>query len=1427
MAGRAVIGAKVRAPEVRALTRERLHDLLGGLWTHRLGLVVAPAGSGKTTLLAQFAASCEVPVAWYRAEASDATEEVFLAHIQRSAADRFSGLEGGWAAVEDMVQAIDAWGGRGGLIVIDEIDALWGTAAEASVERLAEYLPQGWAVLCSGRRPPGFNLSRLRVNGHLLEIGPEDLRFRFWEVERLFRDFYGEPLPPDQLAELTRRTEGWAAGLQLFHLATRGQPARQRGLVLTELGRRSRLMREYLAANVIDQLPDDLRSFLVETCVLGRLTAPLCDAVTGRSDSARVLAELEQARLFTHRTDHASFRYHEVLRSHLEASLVESVGDGGVRERFRASGQLLEADGALPDALRAYSRAEDFDAVLRLLGGRGAEAVDATGDWIDLLPSALVDQDPWLLLGSARRYVSTGRWSSALDAYHRAERLFGPGHSAALCRRERTALSAWLEPVATPGPDWTGRLRAAVRRQPLAAVSPAAAASALPADRFAHAVGLLLAGHVRDAAAVAASLDAEPGLSPVLSVAVDVVATVAAMLGGSPVVIELDRIGERADALGIPWLASLARGLIRGGPGTSASPEKGDPWAPALVSLLGGLRALLAGGRPTASLDETADELRRLGAPVLESWARSVAALTAARAGRPGSVMAARDAEVRARSADVPGSLAVALAALAVAEPEHEVAHLGAARALGDTTGIDVWRLVGPRRGVPTGGGRSPVVGRERERAELHAYVDGLASGRGRTVLLSGPSGIGKTRLAEDTAEHARSQGVSVLWGQAAAGSGPHWVWGQMLRSHLMTHDLIEESPRPEAVPALSRLVPELPELLPHVALEVDREVSQQEVFDEVSSFFAALSGAAPLLLVVDDLHRLDATSLHLFDFLARSLLPHRVMLLGTHQGSGSTLNNLTAASRVRLGGLAPSAITALVADVAREEPSQALAASLAELTEGNPFFVMEMARMLAVERPGRIGELGRADLRLPPSLRELALGRLDALSVDTRSLLEVAAVIGRTFSVAVLEVAAGLSPSAVLTAIGEARDAGLVDDDGPAPGVYRFTHGLLHEALYEAQAPVERSRRHNLVGEAIEAISAPLIEPRVNELAHHLLLGASTGDRARAAAYARRAAAQALEHAAYEDARSWATRALEALGDLRGHTELRRRLLDLGAQAEAAVGDEERAAGLRAAAASLVPEPGDPGAVDRSDHPVPGPGSAVAVRCFGSFAVRLEGSELDVSGLKPRVRSLLRFLALRAGEAVHREQLVDALWPDADLRTGMRSLQTAVSALRQHLEPGVARGGASMLVREGDAYRLVLPAGTTTDVQAFEHLAQEASVASSAGAVGSVTEALALYRGDLLEEEGPADWVVADRERLRLRAGEAAEIGARAAMADGDAETAVRLVEAGVDADRYRDGLWRLLIEAHQARGDRAAAARAARQYDDVLAELGVDPQG
>ncbi len=168
-----------------------------------------------------------------------------------------------------------------------------------------------------------------------------------------------------------------------------------------------------------------------------------------------------------------------------------------------------------------------------------------------------------------------------------------------------------------------------------------------------------------------------------------------------------------------------------------------------------------------------------------------------------------------------------------------------------------------------------------------------------------------------------------------------------------------------------------------------------------------------------------------------------------------------------------------------------------------------------------------------------------------------------------------------------------------------------------------------------------------------------------------------------------------------------------------------------------------------------------------------------------------------------------------------------SVSYLRHVLDPVLAEGSGSTIRRQGDAYLLDLPAGHDVDVATFDRLREEGRAARARGDERAFAEAyeaaLASYAGDLFPEEGPAEWVVDERESRRSHACEIAQDLAEASLRQGDAARAARAAERGLEIDRYRDELWRACVAAHERLGDRAEAERLRRAYDDVLRELGV----
>jgi DNA-binding SARP family transcriptional activator len=700
-----VVPAKVRVPAAEALPRERLEaQLAAAVERHRLTLVIAPAGAGKTTLLARFAASTRLPVAWYRAETWDDDPARMLRHLEAALGAALPGLPSGWTDVEEAARALEQWSGGSATLVIDDLHALEGTAAEAALSRLVDYAPPWLRILAASRVRPDFNLPRLRVSGDLLQIEGDDLRFRSWEVERLFRDFYRDPVPPGELAVLARRTEGWAAGLQLFHLATRGKSADERRRILSGVGSSTRLLREYLTRNVLAELPEELRRFLVDTCVLTRLTGDLCDELLDRRGSALLLEELARRQLFTVAVDESegSFRYHEVLRSHLDRMLVEEVGEAEARRRHQRAAKLLERRGALPEALVGYCRAEDWPAVASLVGDRGEQVAGGPGLRLELLPAALVRDSPWLALASARRARAEGRWSAAIEAYGRAEAAFGASGAGSAARQERLALAAWLDPVAIPPSGWEGVLRAGLIREPVAASRD----PRLDGEHRALVRGLLLlaAGEVREArlALTEASQleELDPGLGAAASVGAAVASLLSADAGADQAVADAVDIAER---MSLPWLARMGRlaatiagadsaGAARGeGGAPDAISADADPWGAlfsALVEAWVADPADAGGDVRVAAAERAAVIARRLGAGVLEAFARGLAAFGMSELGAPEARDTALAAESLARATGTSGPRLLAYAALAGASPSRRAEYEQLAASVERETGL-------------------------------------------------------------------------------------------------------------------------------------------------------------------------------------------------------------------------------------------------------------------------------------------------------------------------------------------------------------------------------------------------------------------------------------------------------------------------------------------------------------------------------------------------------------------------------------------------------------------------------------------------------------------------------------------------------------------------------------------------------------------
>ncbi|SFK68664.1 ATP-, maltotriose-and DNA-dependent transcriptional regulator MalT [Geodermatophilus ruber] len=708
-------------PTEAGLRRGRLLDLLQR--PARLVLVVAPAGYGKTTLLTQLAAVRRTGVAWLRVTHED-TDPGHLLHSLSDALLRTGTPIGRTGDREDLLRGLERTPEQLTLVV-DDTQLIIGSPGEAELERLLTGGPPSFSAVLASRRMPALNLCRAEL-GQPVVVSGDHLRFRSWEVEELFRDFYGEPLPPDDIAALTRRTDGWAACLQLFHLSTLSRPLVERRRAVAALAGGARLARTYLARTVLDELPAHLRDFLARTSVFEVVTAARCDQLLGTTGSQADLDQLEHLGALTSSDDDGrTFRYHEVLRRHLESALRERLGAEEADCWYGRAAEVLEAEGASGEAVRACLRAGRWDRATQLLRRAGRQVIDTEAGprWDDVLPAELVDEDPWLSTAVARRLAVSGRLQAAAGRYRRAEQLFPDPVDRQRTSRERRLVELWTDGRPQPHLHWLDRVRDAVARSPGA--SPAVPGRG-PGDRLAAAMTALLRGDLAAAGGplqevLSEAWDDGPGPASsgqgLVHLGARLLHALVAVAAGASVDVEVDRIAADAERLGATWFVRQAR-VLRGLQSrdrdqlTRIGAEcraVGDDWGGLLADGAGAVAGLTHGWSPPGLFEELAGRCDERGAGTLRAWILTLAALGAAAHGAADAAAAVRRADAASRAAGVRG--AQALVALAGAGTERDPGRAVAeARAAAVRLGIPWPEWLAARVAGHVGAGGSPAV---------------------------------------------------------------------------------------------------------------------------------------------------------------------------------------------------------------------------------------------------------------------------------------------------------------------------------------------------------------------------------------------------------------------------------------------------------------------------------------------------------------------------------------------------------------------------------------------------------------------------------------------------------------------------------------------------------------------------------------------
>jgi DNA-binding SARP family transcriptional activator len=685
--------ARFEPPAVRTVARERVDRRLDRAWDVPLTVIVGPAGAGKTTAASHLVARSAGASLWYRAHAVDGDETSLCDHLAQ-AWEHATARRCRWARFADVLVDIER-ADRELLLVIDEFDAIIGTASEEAVAAAVMDIAATTHLVTLSRHRPSFNLSRLRLADAVCELGPDDLRFRSWEVDRLFRDLYDRPLPPDEVAELERRTGGWVAALYLFNMATSGLAPRERRAVLAQVGRRAGPDWDFLADNVLAGLRDDLELFLLETAPLPRLTAELCDELLGTSDSWQRLAELERLQLVTPSPESpGSFRTHEVLRSHLDGLLVEWEGADAARKRYRQAAESLESHGHVTEALGAFCRGEDWVSAGRLLGSRGAEVADRPGTWLSGLPQTFLDTDPWLLLAVARQQRSDGRLGDAIATYQRVERSALSSLPVTIARRERLLLASLLDRSSPPSLAWVRCLRDAA----FGDLAAAAADGHTPPDRLAAGIVRLLGGEVRAAAGMLRVARDDPDASPAVSVVASLGHLVASYLAGTASVTDADSLERSATLLEMPFLTRLCRaaaGMVTGNTAgvddvVADCARAGDDVGAAIAAAFGALAAAWAGA-PVRG--DARARCRATGLRNVEVWVEVADRLVEA---RDGTALGDAEGEPLARRRGPLALHRLAQVAAALADPHRRAQADRIMERVTDDHGIVVPWLVAP-----------------------------------------------------------------------------------------------------------------------------------------------------------------------------------------------------------------------------------------------------------------------------------------------------------------------------------------------------------------------------------------------------------------------------------------------------------------------------------------------------------------------------------------------------------------------------------------------------------------------------------------------------------------------------------------------------------------------------------------------------------
>src|SRR5438270_5426411 len=433
-----ILATKLYIPRLRpnVVSRSRLIERLNEGLHRKLTLIAAPAGFGKTTLVSAWVAGCDRQVAWLSLDEGDNDPTRFLTYLvaalQTIAPTIGEGVSGVLqspqppptasiltALLNEITTIPDHF-----VLVLDDYHVLDAKPVDHALTFLLEHLPPQMHLVIATREDPPLPLARLRAGGYLTEVRAVDLRFTPSEAAAFLNQVMGLPLSAEDIALLSRRTEGWIAGLQLAAISMQGQ--KDTTSFIKSFTGSHHFVLDYLVEEVLQQQPESIQTFLLRTSILDRLCGSLCDAVllNPSVSGQATLESIEHANLFLVPLDNERrwYRYHQLfadlLRQRLHQRSASSTGDevGDVAELHRRASQWYEDNGLEIEAFHHAVAANDVERAERLIEGEGMPlqfrgAVTAILNWLESLPTTVLNARPWLWVRSATLLLVNGQTS--------------------------------------------------------------------------------------------------------------------------------------------------------------------------------------------------------------------------------------------------------------------------------------------------------------------------------------------------------------------------------------------------------------------------------------------------------------------------------------------------------------------------------------------------------------------------------------------------------------------------------------------------------------------------------------------------------------------------------------------------------------------------------------------------------------------------------------------------------------------------------------------------------------------------------------------------------------------------------------------------------------------------------------------------------